>query len=57
MTKIYYLKFNALEEFLILGLAKSDGVSIERLKELSDNKIEEHINMQNINILKKEIFI
>ncbi len=46
-------KVNAIEEFLLLGLSKSDGISIEKLEKLSDNETTKYINIKNINALKK----
>ncbi len=46
-------KASAIEEFLLLGLSKSNGISIKKLKKISNNEITKYINIKNINVLKK----
>ena len=46
-------KLDSLEDFLLLGLSKSDGVCINKLEKLADYNISKYINMQKISNLKK----
>ena len=50
-------KEKKIEELLMLGLNKSDGVSIKELAEAADNNISKYINLKNINDLKKNNFL
>ena len=49
------IKIDSLEDFLLLGLSKSDGVCINKLEKLADYNISKYINMQKISNLKKLI--
>ena len=46
-------KEKKIEELLMLGLSKSDGISIKELIEATDNNVSKYINKKNISNLKK----
>ena len=47
-------KENAIEEFLLLGLSKSEGISIKELLKLTNHEVSKYIDLKNISILKKK---
>ena len=46
-------KVATLEEFLLLGLSRSDGISIEMLEKFTDYQTTKYVNFKNISALKK----
>lgn len=50
-------KTNALEEFLLLGLSKSEGIYIKKLEELTNYETSKYINFKNIAALKEKKLI
>ena len=49
-------KVATLEEFLLLGLSRSDGISIEMLEKFTDYQTTKYVNFKNISALKKETY-
>ena len=50
-------KQKEIEELLMLGLSKYNGISIQELEEATENKISKYINKSNINELERNEFL
>ena len=50
-------KQKEIEELLMLGLSKYNGISIQELEEVTENKISKYFNKSNINELESNEFL
>jgi len=50
-------KEKQIEEFLLLGLSRCDGISYKELKKITSNNIEKYVNLERLNFLEDNGFL